>query len=63
MKQKSGQSESLTKADLRFFLDGFKEEVREELRKHRDENMTRFDQVMGELQTIRDDSQIGAYQT
>ncbi len=62
MKQKNEQSDGISKADLKFFLNELRDELREEHRKHRDENMTRFDEVMGELQAMREDSEIGTYQ-
>ena len=62
MKQKTTQLNPLTIADLKYFFDELRHEFKEELKKYRDENMTRLDEVMGELQTIREDNTIGTYQ-
>ena len=72
MKQQS-QSDSITKADLQLVLSkslsGLRElknemfdQVRGEQKAYRDENMTRLDDVMGELHAIREDNTIGTYQ-
>lgn len=38
------------------------ETVKQENRQHRDENTTRFDEIVGELQNMREDNIIGTYQ-
>jgi hypothetical protein len=38
------------------------ETVKQENRQYCDENMTRFDEVVGELQNMREDNMIGTYQ-
>ena len=39
------------------------ERTEEKHRKYHDENMNRLDEVMGELENIREDNMIGTYQT
>lgn len=48
-----------TKQDLRIL----KEELKEELTSFRDEVMTGLDGVMKELETMREESTLGAFQT
>ncbi|MBU3978216.1 hypothetical protein KKE68_00765 [Patescibacteria group bacterium] len=50
------------RTELNNLGDKLRTEFKEEFRKYRDENMTRLDEVMGELQAIREDNTIGTYQ-
>jgi len=63
MKQKNSHAENLTKADLQDMLNTLRDEIKEEFRDYRDQTNTRFDDVMGQLETMRQENTIGVYQT
>ncbi len=65
MKQKSTQPEPATKGDIKKLEQATQvmlERLLEKMQEYRSENMTRLDEVMGELQAMREDSEIGTYQ-
>lgn len=61
MKQKG--TDLVTKDFLEEKLSKVKSELRNELRVYHDEIMTKLDEIVGELQTMREENTIGAYQT
>lgn len=48
---------------LKYKLEEFGDGIDENARKYRDEILTKLDGVMGELQTMREENTVGAYQT
>lgn len=63
MKQNKSNAEPVTIEAIKFLLENMRIEFREEFRKYRDENMSRFDDVMGQFEIIREDNTIGVHQT
>lgn len=78
MKQKNNKSTSLaTKSDLKkaekslraellrleVKMEGMEERIDENAKKYRDQVLGKLDGVMGELETMRQENTIGAYQT
>lgn len=53
----------VSKALLRYELDKQKQELDDNAKKYRDQILTKLDEVMGELGTMREKNTIGAYQT
>lgn len=52
----------VTNQQLEDALERFYQKIKEDQQEYRDENMNRLDEVMGELQNIREDNTIGTYQ-
>lgn len=74
MKQKGKSQELVTKGYLKEELgiletrinikfDKLKREIDDNAQKYRDQVLTKIDGVMGQLETLREDSLIGAHQT
>jgi len=69
MKQKNDSSKNATKGDLELLASSLRKElsqlegrVEQHAKEYRDEILTRLDEVMGELKTIREETTIGAHQ-
>ena len=63
MKKKNDSLEVVTKVFLEIKLDEVKRDIDDKAKGYRDEILTKLDGVMGELQTIREENTVGAYQT
>ncbi len=53
---------NITTGFLNLRLDQLKQELNDTARQYRDQILTRLDEVMGELQNIREDNAIGSHQ-
>lgn len=68
MNQKKLPTDTITRKDVTLILDSINELkkeykiLKEDFNEYRNENMNRLDEVMAELQSIREDNTIGTYQ-
>ncbi len=62
MKKQNSPSDFVTQIFLDVKLDELKQKIDEKARSYRDDILNKLDEVMGELETMRDENLVGGFQ-